>query len=141
MNKDTVVASVIGFSLGLIAAIALWVVPKIMPKPNTPSTISDSVNQEQPSASEVNGTSTFEIASPKDGEIVQSKDLTLSGKASNAKLIVVTTPSSSVVLEPSDQGEFSTPLTLSEGANPITIAAYTGDTNESQKLFVYYEIE
>lgn len=142
MNKDTVVASVIGFSLGLVAAIALWVVPKIMPKPNSSSQISDkTVNQEQPLASEVNGTSSFEITSPKDGEIVKSKDLNLTGKVTNATLVVVTTPTASLVLAPTEKGDFSTPLTLSEGANPITVAAYTGDSNESQKLFVYYEIE
>lgn len=142
MNKDTVVASVIGFSLGLVAAIALWVVPKIMPKPNTSSQIADkTVNQEQPSASEVNGASSFEITSPKDGEIVKSKDLNLTGKVTSATLVVVTTPTSSIVLTPSEKGEFSTSLTLTEGANPITVAAYTKDTNESQKLFIYYEIE
>lgn len=136
MNKDTIVASVIGFGLGLIAAISLWVVPRIFPK-NLPQT---TTTQESTSAnnSATSAKSEFQITSPKDGEIVKSGSVKLTGQAPGAQLVIVTSSSESVVTTPSADGNFEANVPLKEGVNQLVVAALTDNQETIRELSIYY---
>ena len=137
MNKDTIVASVIGFSLGLVAAIALWIVPRFLHKsPDTTSKVADT-NQEIVLETQKN-TETLTVAQPVDGVIVNSEDLTVQGTASDALYVVVTTDSSNDVIEPEANGTFSADVTLHDGSNEIAVTRYTENGEETKSVFVYY---
>lgn len=135
MNKDTVIASFIGFGLGLIAAITLWVVPRILPKnPQTQPTI----QQETTSNEQENKSKIFEISAPMDGSISESDTIKVSGSALGAQLIVIATATKNVVITPDASGNFSEDIGISEGGNNITITQYNETDYETKHLYIYY---
>lgn len=133
------VASFIGFGLGLIAAIALWVVPKFLPESLPKKTETKEVAQNS-QAVEVTASS-FSLNEPLDGTIVATKTTKVAGTAKDATLIVVSTASSSAVLTPEENGEFSTDVNLIEGGNEITVTKYFKETEETKQMLVYYFTE
>ncbi len=137
MNKDTVVASVIGFGLGLVAAIALWVVPRLLPKaaPATKPTQQETVEASPKTSS---NPTQFAISSPQDGEITKNKSIKLEGNAPGTQMVVVSTNTDNTILTPKDTGSFSLNLDLNEGANHIVITSFNKDKQEVKELFVYY---
>jgi len=135
MNKDTVVASIIGFSLGLIAAITIWVLPRIFPKNLAKPTPNTQTNQ---SPAPLNGFS-LDITSNKDGDIVKTKTVNLVGKTTNAKFVIITTPTLNQVVKPGPNGEFEISLDLSLGGNQIAVSALDNDNQDITKdLYLYY---
>lgn len=143
MNKDTVVASVIGFSLGLVAAIALWVIPRVLPKP-VPSTNQVAINETDSKKSPDTSSSedkSLVITAPLDGEIASSQQVSIKGSVDTADFIIISTPDDSKVLSPLANGEFSENLDLSEGNNSLVITKYSEGQYESKLLNVFYYAE
>lgn len=137
MNKDLLVASSIGFGLGLIAAIMLWVVPRMMPKnvisDKKPDTaISETVSQASPATS---GPLTLEVI---DGTVVESADFSVKGKANDATLVIVATPTSYEAVTPNESGAFDTEIELSKGANHIAVTSYNDTQTTTQEVDVFY---
>lgn len=139
MNKDTITASIIGFGLGLVAAIALWIVPRILPK-NTPGPTPETSVISAASDTPASPTTSTKISldSPLSGAIVNAKSVAVSGQAAGAKLVVVTTPGTSQVLKPTPDGKFSADLELTEGGNQIAVIAYLENETASENLTVFY---
>lgn len=135
MNKDTIVASVIGFGLGLIAAITLWVVPRILPKISSAKPIPSVQESAPPSGSFVNNG--LEITAPMDGEVTKESEITVTGKAPNAATVLVNTATETIAVIPDTAGNFSSKIILTEGANEISVAAFVDGKENSQHLFVY----
>ncbi|MEK7165886.1 MAG: hypothetical protein AAB874_03730 [Patescibacteria group bacterium] len=142
MNKDTVVASIIGFSLGLVAAIALWVVPRVLPKqaPATDLVASSETGSKKTPDVETNEAKSLVISAPQDGEIVNSARVGIKGTAEAADFIIISTPKDSIVLSPSN-GEFSENLDLTEGNNELVFTKYSRGQYESKRLNVFYYAE
>ena len=139
MNKDTVVASVIGFGLGLVAAIALWVVPRILPK--TAPAASDTQVLSEQTPVQPSTTNSLEIISPKDGDILKTNTVTLKGKARVADLVIITTPKETAVASLDTNGNFSADISLDEGANQIVVGATSSKGQQTQQLDIYYFTE
>ncbi len=139
MNKDTVVASIIGFGLGLVAAIALWVVPRVLPKNLNTSPQPSAVSQTSTSASPLPELTagSLVVRNVKDSEIVVSKEYQIEGSSPKAKYIVVITPTQSQVLTPDTNGNFSAALELNEGNNTIVVHTL-GESDDSLTVNVYY---
>jgi hypothetical protein len=140
MNKDTVVASVIGFGLGLVAAIVLWVVPRILPKTTsqTAKTENQAVAQVSPKSAVLGA---FTIANPQDGEISKNKTIKIEGAAPKASVVIVSTASGSAAIAPKNDGSFSTNLDLNEGVNEVIITSLNPDKEEVKNLNIYYFAE
>lgn len=138
MNKDTVVASVIGFGLGLIAAVILWVVPRIAPKTTAPKSTPQALSETAISSPTPAG---FTISSLHDGEIAKSSSVLLEGKAPAGSLVVLDAPSDTQVVAPDKNGAFSISLTLAEGANQISVTNYYKGGQDNKTLSVYYVAE
>ncbi|HCS79322.1 TPA: hypothetical protein DIV55_06320 [Patescibacteria group bacterium] len=136
MNKDTIVASIIGFGLGLVAAIALWVVPRILPK--LPQIKSPNQKETSTTAAQNNTTEGLTITTPVNGEISQSDAITLKGKAANTKLVVISTADKSQVVTPSENGEYSAPVKLVEGNNDIVVSLISDETTTTELINVFY---
>ncbi len=143
MNKDTIIASSIGFGLGLIAAIALWVVPRILPKTNPSASPTNQVAQKSVEG-ETKGTDIEEklnLSSPQDGDILTANKVNVEGSIQGAQSIVVTTPQTNQVATLNPEGKLSTELNLTEGANPITVAAYINGEVFVKTVTVFYYAE
>lgn len=136
MNKDTVVASIIGFGLGLVAAIALWVVPRVLPKAIPKIQEKETAVEEQQKPEEK--TSGFTVSVPSDGEITNEKTVKITGISSSNSLVVVSTFSDNETINPETNGSFSTNIDLTEGSNEIVVTNYTPDKTETKRMFVFY---
>ncbi len=135
MNRDTVVASIIGFSLGLVAAILIWVVPHLLPKTKTspaPSSVVESSEEK-----DTNQAIILEVNSPKNGDISKTKSIEIKGKSQNSKLLTISSQDDTQVITPANDGNFSAQVTLSDGGNEITVTSYNKNKEEHKELFVY----
>lgn len=139
MNKDTVVASVIGFGLGLVAAIALWVVPRILPKTLPKLTEKAEIVQEEKSSPQTVGS--FSINSPSDGEIVSDKNIKITGTSANDSLVIVATSSTSSAIVPGNDGTFSAQVELAEGSNEVVVTSYLKDKTDTKKMNIFFYAE
>lgn len=137
MNKDTVVASVIGFGLGLIAAIALWVVPKIMPKTSPSSSPALAAKTAVESARDERSDAKFTITSPKEGDIVTSDKLKLTGM-SQASAVFLTTSTENIVAQVKSDGTYETTLTLTGGHNEILATQIHEGSESATRVNVFY---
>ena len=137
MNRDTVIASAVGFGIGLIAAIGLWVVPRLMPKSASP-TASPTLAAASPTAN-VNGSVSFDIASPKDGELSKEKAITVSGHT-DGDLVTIITPTDQEIVTPQN-GNFSAKINLADGANEIVVTSLKKDKSQQGKsVTVFYYV-
>lgn len=139
MNKDTVVASIIGFGLGLVAAIAIWVAPHIIPKRT--NTVNTPIASQETSDNNQVETLTLDVPMPHDGDIAKTKEIEVKGKTQNATLVTVSSNDDTFVTTASQNGEFTVKINLSEGANEINVTSLTPNKQEHQQLFVYYVSE
>jgi hypothetical protein len=141
MNKDAVLATLIGFAIGLTITGIIIVAPSVaknapkfpvpaFPKlslPSLPKLGSKSpAPQPTPGKSSVKGAETtgvLAIDAPIP-ETVESADVTtVTGKAPAQSRILVQTPVEDVVSETSDNGTFTVKAGLKEGKNDITVTA------------------
>lgn len=82
------------------------------------------------------------IDSPVDESVIDKRIIPVMGKATDAKLIIVSTNTQDLVLKPASDGSFSTNVTLGIGANAITIVAITKDNQQiSQNRVVTFTTE
>lgn len=137
MNKDTLVASIIGLALGLVAAIGLWVVPRMLQKstqlqPKTESSETASGSDKSPTSSQ-----DLAVNSPFDGEIIKSSQIKITGTAVKDALIVVTSSETQKVTRAND-GNFSVDFDLKEGGNSLVVSALYANNEVSKNLNVFY---
>lgn len=136
MNKDIMVASIIGFGLGLIGAVALWFVPKMLPKITKPQ--SSPVPQVNEQVLGENAQMNIEIQNLKDGDVVKDSNLKLNGKSTKCDFLTINTPSDQQIFTSNQEGTFSATLKLNEGGNQIVVSGYNPDSQVSKKLLIYY---
>lgn len=79
------------------------------------------------------------VDEPQDEKIYDSKIVKVTGKTEEGALIVILTRNNEEVLSPTVNGDFSTTITLENGANLIQITAVgkNGDTNTIEKTISY----
>lgn len=65
----------------------------------------------------------LKVLSPKDESLVDRKTVTVSGKTTKDATVVILTTSTHEVVKPSNQGDFTTNITIDDGANYIKIQA------------------
>ena len=136
MNKDTVVASIIGFGLGLVAAIALWVVPRVLPKTSS-TTANPSPVQVVESATTANDNG-LTITTPQDGEITTQAVAKISGKGSSLTRVIVSTSRETAVVETDKTGVFTATIALIEGANAISVVSLEHEKEANMQMTLYY---
>lgn len=140
MNKDTLVASALGFGLGLIAAIALWVVPRFLSNAAPePSEAPVAIIEEEAQPSPVS--EGFGITSVENGQIIDSDSVDIAGDAPDSSLVSITSVSESIVTTPDDDGKFTSSLTLDEGANHFVVTSFNESGQEELSLFLFYHPE
>ncbi len=145
MNKDAILATLIGFGIGLLITGILLIGPNItksLPNINLP-TISFLQPKQKPTPTPTPTPSQFglTIESPLADAIENTSDLLVSG---------VTTPGSTVVIAGSvddtvelaqADGKYAGKITLAEGKNDIIVTAYQSQKQMTQTMTVYYTPE
>jgi len=80
---------------------------------------------------------------PKDEEVVTSKILVVGGRTTSNAVVIVITETSEDVMEPSENGDFSTTVNLDEGQNVLEIIsiAPNGESIRIKKTVTYSQEE
>ena len=136
MNKDAVAAAGVGFMLGLIVAVLLWIGPRFITSQNQQQISLNSQNQTTQAAK-------ITLSSPTAEEVVKNKVIKVEGTAPANDLIVVTSPVQEAITQTAQNGSFGTSITLEEGENELTITAYTqeGIVDDNHIISVVYTSE
>lgn len=138
MNKDALLATLIGFGIGLLITGLLLVGPNItkaLPKVKLPQTASTPPPTPTPSQF------TLIIESPLADAIENSTGLLVSGVTSPESMVVVAGPVDDTAVVAQADGKYAGKITLTEGKNDIVVTAYRQTNQASQTLTVYYTPE
>lgn len=145
MNKDAMLATAIGFFIGLCITGILLAGPslmKMMPKFTIPMpAISQSKTKQTPAPESPITDQKFSVDSPLNESIESGKELLVSGRAAPGSVVVIMGNTDDAVVETSQDGKFAGKVTLSEGKNEITVTGYDKKAQSVQNLTIYYTPE
>lgn len=150
MNKDALLATVIGFGVGLVIAALVFLGPTMMksaPRFSLPDlSFITSLLKRRPSDSAKptpmpQQTIALTIQSPLPDSIENKNETLISGSVTPHSIVVIEGESAETVAVANDQGSFAGKIGLSEGKNDIAITSYAKDTVQTQTVTVYYTPE
>ena len=138
MNKEIVIAIILGLTVGIVAAISIWAakegtlklslsLPKLSQVEKKEPTITPTAAEQKPQENFF-----LDITSPENETIVTNNEIELTGKTNPEVSIIVSQEANDTVLSSKKDGSFSTKITLSPGPNTIIIIAIDQGTNTAQ---------
>jgi hypothetical protein len=146
MNKDAILASVIGFGIGLFITGAVLIGPTALPmfrkmisgigKGSVQSLTTKTTPT--PTTATSSDARTLSIDSPQDESITNNDSLTVSGKAPKETIVVVAGNVDESVVTVSATNTFQAKITLKEGINDISVTNLTNETPTNKHFTVYY---
>ena len=142
MNKDALLATVIGFVVGLFITGLLLLGPKLLsflPKFSLPSFSFGQTNTGEPAPAAKNFSLT--IDSPLPEAIESSDELLVSGIAEPGAMVVIQTDIDEDVFLANEEGKYAGKVKLIEGKNDLTVTSYGKEKQESQAGVVFYTSE
>lgn len=140
MNRETIIAIVLGISLGLVAGLVVLFQTsrgeeaKVIPiaRDNDEKVVTEKKSDSSMTQSNLT------ILSPNDKNIVDTKEIEIKGKAKKGSLIVVQSAVSQDVIKSEDE-DFSLKFTLAPGENQIQISAYSDSSIPQERtISIYY---
>lgn len=146
MNKDAIMATVIGFGIGLLITAAILFTPSAISLFSTIKlpklTQTNSTDAVSPTPAQDNQSiSGLTIESPLPDAIAPSDTILVSGNAKPGSVVVLETQDGAVVSQASAQGKFAAEVSLSEGKNDLIVTSYDKGAEESKTITIYYTQE
>lgn len=153
MNRDAILATLIGFGLGLLITGAFLLGPNLTKSFKFPSfnfhlslpnwsLPKSPINTVSPTSLPTPTQSGVTIDSPQPDAIVGKIDLLVSGSTLPHARVVVGGPQDEDVVESSDEGTYAGKVTLVEGKNDIIVTGYdTKGTPTNATITVFYTPE
>lgn len=149
MNKDALLATVIGFGVGLILAGLVFLGPnaiKYFPKLSLPQVPKLSLFTHQPKQNTVTPTpmalgEMSMIDSPLSESIEQKNETLISGNTEPNTIVVVEGETQDTVVTANKDGAYAAKVILSEGKNTIVVTSHAGAKTQKQTVIVYYTPE
>jgi hypothetical protein len=150
MNKDALLATVIGFGVGLIIAGLVFVGPTIAKNlPSLPQ-ISWHIDLSKflpkrsatvPTPGPKNASATFSIESPLADAIEGKNESLVSGNAVAGAVVVIEGESDDAVVTANQDGAYAGKVSLGEGKNDIKVTEYVNGKQETLTVTVYFTPE
>lgn len=145
MNKDALLATLIGFGIGLLITGLLLLGPnvfKLLPAFKLPE-IKFVQNQHAntPTPRPTQKASAFAIESPLPESIENSPDLLVSGTAPKSATVVIAGPNDESTVAVAGDGKFAGKITLTEGKNDISVTSLLNAKPTVLTVTVYYSEE
>jgi hypothetical protein len=145
MNKDAILATLIGFGIGLLITGLLLLGPNItksLPKIKLPS-ISFSQSQQKTPVTPTPTPSQFgvTIESPLADAIENTTDLLVSGVTAPGSTVVIAGSVDDTVATAQADGKYAGKVTLAEGKNDIIVTSYLATKQATKTVTVYYTPE
>lgn len=147
MNRDALLATIIGFGVGLLIMGGILVGPKLVqniPKislPNISFTLPKRAPKETPVSQITPTGAAFTIDAPLAEILVSSSEILVSGTSRDADLVVVQGPGGEAVVIPNGEKKYSATIELVEGRNDIVVTAYRGGMPQELTVTAYYTSE
>lgn len=148
MNKDALLATLIGFGIGLVFTGLLFLGPsltKAFPRFSLPKlafpTISFSKKASPPTPTPSPAELSVSIDSPLAENIETNDSVLVSGKTLTDAVVVVQGLSDEDVVRAKTGGVYAAKVSLIEGSNSIIVTAYKGGKQVSQTVTVFYTPE
>lgn len=145
MNKDALLATLIGFGIGLLITGILLVGPnviKLFPAIKLPSfSFSQSDKGGGPSPTPTPKAATFTIESPLPESIESTSELLVSGTAGAGATVVIAGPGDESVVVVGADGKFAGKVMLVEGKNDISVTSLQAGKSSVQNVTVYFTEE
>lgn len=145
MNRDALLASLIGFGIGLLITGVLLVGPNLVrgfPKIQIPKiTLFQKAPPITPTPTPASKVASFTVDSPIADAIVSASDLLVSGTAPSSSIVVVAGPIDEDVMVVKDDGKFAGKISTSEGKNDIVVTNYVGGKATTQIMTIFYTKE
>lgn len=145
MNKDALLATIIGFGVGLILTGLVFLGPTFiksfpsfsMPKFSWPKFFtSQSTVAPTPTPEKIDETLTIEA--PLADSVETRSETLVSGKTKPRAIVVVETLERETVVVANDEGAFATKIILSEGKNDIIVTSHADSIIQTQTITVFY---
>lgn len=144
MNKDALLATLIGFGIGLLITGAFLFGPNIMKTLPRLSFTLPRFNRgsSQPQISPIPSPGTrvtgLTVTAPIGEALTSDEDILVSGTAPAGSTIVIAGVQNETVTTASSDNTFAGKLSLIEGKNDIIVTAYIDQKEEISKVTVYY---
>jgi hypothetical protein len=145
MNKDALLATLIGFGIGLCITGMLLVGPRIagffpkislsLPKFTNNKSVS------KPTPTPVQKEFGVTIDSPLADSLESESEVLVSGSTAAGATVVIQGNTNDAAIETKSDGKFAGKLTLVEGRNDITVTSYLKDKKAFQAITVFYTPE
>ncbi len=150
MNKDAILATFIGFGVGLVIAALVFLGPSIfkgLPKISLPDMsfftnllASKSRPGTKPTPTPAANDS-LTIESPLPDAIEPNSETLVSGKTFANATVVIEGQDSETVVIANEKGDYAGKITLGEGKNDIIVTGYGTGKTETRDVRVYYTPE
>lgn len=146
MNKDALLATLIGFGIGLLITGMLLVGPSLakgLPKFSLPTISLPKPKPPQAKTSPTPTPATFQLTidSPLADAIEQKAEALVSGKTSPGATVVVAGPLDETVVVVKEDGTYAGKVKLTEGKNEIVVTSYLKTEVKALTVTVYYTPE
>ncbi|MBI4064861.1 hypothetical protein HY409_00620 [Candidatus Gottesmanbacteria bacterium] len=145
MNRDALLATVIGFGIGLFITGGFLYGPtliKSLPQVHMP-TLSLPVKSKKPSPTPLPNTlpETLTISSPLSESIESKSETLVSGVTVPESTVIILGALDETVIQGNSDGTYAGKVMLTEGRNDLTIISYHDNNEQSQKVTVFYTPE
>lgn len=139
MKTERIVLSVVAVLIGLfVAGIAFYFFQMAQKKP-APAKQEISILPSPTPEIELQGLS---VTTPEDEAVLTEKSVEVSGKAKDARVVIISTEEGQTAVQPDAEGNFKDTITLSTGVNLIHVTAYQPTGKEiSKTISVSYSTE
>lgn len=151
MRKESLFAIIVGFAIGLIAAIAIVFLSKKNINLPIPSGQKKDqalkTNTAKPSASDkeklskINQTDELVITKPEDRSFNSAKTVMIEGKAAPESTIIILSLGEVTTTKTDKQGSFKVEVDLVEGGNDIQLVVYPKNQEPQEKIIKIYNFK
>jgi len=148
MNRDAIIATLIGIGIGILTTAIVLAGPQLtkllpnihlpkislqLPTSNKNKVIDVTIPEEK--------SSLISIDSPLEESIESSDEVLLSGFTKKDALVVAMGPVDEDIITASSDGAYAVTISLIEGKNDIYVTSYSDDDTETIKRTVFYTKE
>ncbi len=146
MNKDAILASIIGFGIGLLITGGVIIGPRLLTqlknnKGDVASATTEKKTEASPTPESSKSNQELTIDSPTKETILHDSTTEVSGKAPSQAVIVIGTTEDETVVETKDTTSYKATVTLKEGKNDISVASILNGKETVERVTVYYTSE
>lgn len=143
MNRDAIIATVIGFGIGLVITGIFLVGPNFvqyMPKISWPS-FALPKSQPKPTPTPTPAAQTFSISAPLADSIESEDTVLVSGNSPGGSLVVIEGTTDEVIVSANGDGKYAGKISLEEGKNEIVVTSYMSGKPSRLSVIVFYTPE